>query len=90
MSSNRTQEKKEFLSATRKKVGSGMTTAPVWAMQKKGDRIWNKRQKRHWRQTDLGNLFKKTQRKQGKDDHANRVKSGKKKRKSGKMKRAEW
>ncbi len=81
MSTNRTQEKKEFLSAARKKIGAGFTNAPTWAMQKKGARIWNKRQKRHWRQTDLGKLFAKAQRMQGKDAHAKTVKKGRKKRK---------
>lgn len=81
MSSNKTAEKKEFLSAARKKIGPGMTNAPVWAMQKKGKRIWNKRQKRHWRQTHLGLLFKRSQRDQGKDEKTKNVQSGKKKRK---------
>lgn len=81
MSTNRDPEKKEFLAAVRKKVGSGMTSAPVWAMQKAGKRLWNKRQKRHWRQTKLGKLFKKKQREQGKLVNVKRLKSGKKKRK---------
>lgn len=81
MSSKKTQEKKEFLLASRKKIGPGFTNAPVWAMQKKGQRIWNKRQKRHWRQTSLGQLFKKTQKKQGKIPNTKTPKSGKRKRK---------
>lgn len=81
MSSNREQEKKEFLLAARKKIGFGLSNAPVWAMQKKGERIWNKRQKRHWRSTDLGNLFKKKQAEQGKTPNKKKVKSGRHKRK---------
>lgn len=64
MARNKEQGKKEFLIAARKKVGPGLTNAPFWAMQKKGDRIWNKKGKRHWRSADLGKLFEKNQRKQ--------------------------
>lgn len=81
MATNRDQEKKEFLLAARKKIGPGVTSAPVWAMQKKGKRIWNKRQNRHWRRTALGNLFKKKQREQGKNPRGKTIKSGRKKRK---------
>ena len=81
MSKNRTQEKKEFLIASRKAIGASLTNAPVWAMQKAGKRIWNKRQKRHWRSTDFGRLFKKKQAEQGKVRNKKRVKSGWKKRK---------
>jgi ribosomal protein L39E len=64
MSSNKSEEKKEFLISTRKKIAPGVTNAPFWVMQKKGGRIWNARAKRHWRQTDLGNLFEKKQKEQ--------------------------
>ncbi|MBN2127680.1 MAG: hypothetical protein JW703_04835 [Candidatus Diapherotrites archaeon] len=64
MSSNKSQEKKEFLISTRKKIAPGVTNAPFWVMQKKGGRIWNARAKRHWRSTDLGTLFKKKQEEQ--------------------------
>ncbi|MFH1588030.1 MAG: hypothetical protein ABIA76_01690 [Candidatus Diapherotrites archaeon] len=60
MARNKTEEKKEFLIATRKKISPGVTNAPVWILQKAGKRIWNPKAKRHWRSTDLGKLFKKT------------------------------
>jgi len=86
----KTQEEKEFLISARKKIGSGLTNAPVWILQKAGKRIYNKRGNRHWRQTDLGTLFKKKQKEQGKIKNIKIPKSGKKektavkKRKSGK------
>ncbi len=64
MSSNKSEEKKEFLISTRKKIAPGVTNAPFWIMQKKSGRIWNSRAKRHWRSTDLGNLFEKKQEEQ--------------------------
>ena len=74
----KSQEEKEFLIATRKKIGPGSTNAPVWILRKAGKRIWNKKGKRHWRQTDFGRLFKKKQREQGKIKNIKFVKSGKK------------
>lgn len=67
MASNRDSEKKDFLIAARKKIGPGLTNAPVWIMQKAGKRIWNKKAKRHWKRADLGKLFKKSKRAEGKD-----------------------
>ena len=64
MAKNKEKEKKEFLIAVRKSMGPGLTNAPVWVLQKAGKRIWNKRQKRHWSQTDLGQEYKKHKRKQ--------------------------
>ncbi|MBI2597697.1 MAG: hypothetical protein HYW50_00705 [Candidatus Diapherotrites archaeon] len=81
MSKNKSSEEKDFLISKRKSIGAGLTNAPVWAMQKAAKRIWNKRAKRHWRQTDFGNLFKKKQSEQGKVYNKKRVKSGWKKRK---------
>ncbi|MCR4335914.1 MAG: hypothetical protein NUV57_05255 [archaeon] len=75
----KTEEEKEFLISARKEIGSGLTNAPVWILQKAGKRIYNKRGNRHWRQTDLGNLFKKKQREQGKVKNIKKTKSGKKK-----------
>ena len=59
MARNKEEKKKKFLIAARKKIGPGLTNAPVWVMQKAGKRIWNKRQKRHWRETSLGQLYSK-------------------------------
>ena len=66
MGKARESDEKQFLIAYRKKVGKGVTNAPVWTMQKKGSRIWNKTQKRHWRQTDIGNDFRNAQKEAGK------------------------
>ncbi len=51
------KEKKDFLISARKKIGPGLTNAPVWIVQKKGERIWNTKQKRHWKNVDLGKLY---------------------------------
>lgn len=59
MSSRKEGELKDFLIAVRKKIGPGITNAPVWVMQKAGKRIWNARAKRHWRDTDFGKQFRK-------------------------------
>jgi ribosomal protein L39E len=83
MSKSKEGEKKEFLISERKKIGPGLTNAPVWIIQKAGKRIWNKRQNRHWSRTDLGNLYKK---KKAEQKGKKKVKSGKKKKKKGKRK----
>ena len=59
MSRNKEQEKKKFLIAKRKRIGSGFTNAPVWVMQKAGKRIWNPKQLRNWRETSLGKQYRK-------------------------------
>ena len=59
MSSNKLQEFKDYLRAQREKVGTGLTGAPVWVMQKAGKRIWNKIGKRHWRRTTFGHDYRK-------------------------------
>jgi ribosomal protein L39E len=66
MSTNKSEEKKEFLISARKKIAPGITNVPVWILQKAGKRIYNKKAKRHWRQTSLGKLFKKKQEEQKK------------------------
>ena len=76
---NKTEEFKDFLIAKRKKIGPGLTNAPVWVMQKAGKRIWNPKQKRHWKETDFGDEFRKTEKK---------LKAHKKKRKMGQKKMA--
>ena len=58
MSRNKDKEFKEFLISTRKRVGPGLTNAPVWILQKAGKRIWNPKQKRHWKDVDLGKMFR--------------------------------
>jgi len=54
------KEKKDFLISARKKIGPGISNAPVWIVQKKGERVWNTKQKRHWKNVDLGKLYKKS------------------------------
>ena len=61
MATNKTREKKEFLIAQRNKVGPGYLNTPVWIIQKAGKRIWNRRQKRNWKQTEFGDEFRKLQ-----------------------------
>lgn len=61
MARTKTREKKEFLIAQRDKVGPGYLNTPVWIIQKAGKRIWNRKQKRNWRQTEFGAEFKKLQ-----------------------------
>ena len=58
MGSRKEQDLKEFLIATRKKIGPGVTNAPVWILQKAGKRIWNPKQKRTWKQVGLGKKFR--------------------------------
>jgi hypothetical protein len=53
MSRNKDKETKDFTISERKKVGSGLTNAPVWLMQKAGDRLWNNRQKRTWKNIEM-------------------------------------
>jgi hypothetical protein len=74
MSSNKEKEFKDFQISERKKIGSGLTSAPVWLMQKAGKRLWNSRQKRTWTNIGMGDRFKEHQRKQARKT----IKSGKK------------
>jgi len=63
MGSNKEKKLKDFLISTRKKIGPGMTNAPVWILQKAGKRIWNPKQKRHWTMSAFGNEYRKMKRK---------------------------
>lgn len=58
MARNKDKEFKEFLIAQRKKVGPGYMNTPVWIIQKAGKRIWNRRQKRNWKETEFGSQYK--------------------------------
>lgn len=66
MSSNKDQEFKDFQISERKKIGSGLTSAPVWLMQKAGKRLWNARQKRTWKNIEMKDKFEKAKTKQAK------------------------
>ena len=57
MARNKSRDKKEFLLAQRTKVGPGYLNTPVWIIQKAGKRIWNRRQKRNWKQTEFGQQY---------------------------------
>jgi ribosomal protein L39E len=81
MARNKEEDKKEFLISTREKIGPGLTNAPVWILQKAGKRIWNRKQHRNWRETDLGELYKKKKKEQGKVKNTGSKKSGKHKHK---------
>ncbi len=63
MASSKEQSKKDFFIAVRKKISSGITSAPVWVMQKANKRIWNPKGKRHWSQTDFGDEYRKSEKK---------------------------
>jgi len=87
MARNKSEEKKEFLITQRDKVGPGYLNTPVWIIQKAGKRIWNRRQKRNWKQTSFGQQFrtlklklenqtKKCTRKSGKINKSARFKIG--------------
>ncbi len=66
MSKNKDQEFKDFQISERKKIGSGLTNAPVWLMQKAGKRLWNARQKRTWKNIEIKDKFEKHKLKQSK------------------------
>ncbi len=59
MGSNKEKGLKDFLIAIRKKSSSGVSNAPIWVVQKKGERVWNPKAKRHWRSTTLGRDYEK-------------------------------
>ena len=63
MSSRKDEDLKEFLISARKKIGPGLTNAPVWVLQKAGKRIWNPKRNRNWRETSLGAQFRKRKKK---------------------------
>ncbi|NMA44742.1 MAG: hypothetical protein GX950_02960 [Candidatus Diapherotrites archaeon] len=66
MAKHKEKEFKEFQISERKKIGSGLTNAPVWVMQKAGKRIWNARQKRTWKKIDIKERYEKHEKKQAK------------------------
>ena len=70
MASSKEQEEKDFLISKRKKIAAGLTSAPVWVMQKSNKRIWNPKGKRHWSQTDFGDEFRKSFSRKRKGDNA--------------------
>lgn len=85
MARNKEKELKDFLIAARKKVGQSITKAPFWAVRKKGKRIIERKQKRHWRESELGTMFKKVKRKQARKTVKGKAHFGK-----GKHNRKRW
>jgi len=53
MAKHKEKEFKDFMISERKKIGSGLTNAPVWLMQKAGKRLWATKQKRTWKNIDM-------------------------------------
>jgi ribosomal protein L39E len=60
MARHKEKELKEFLIAARKKTRPSVSSAPVWCIQKKGERIWNPKAKRHWKQTSFGHDYRES------------------------------
>ncbi len=77
MARNKDKEFKEFLIAQRKKVGPGYMNTPVWIIQKAGKRIWNRRQKRNWKETEFGSQYKQLKEDNEKFKTVSNFKSGK-------------
>lgn len=64
MARHKDEEFKDFTISERKKIGSGLTNAPVWLMQKAGKRLWSTKQKRTWKNIDMKTKFLKAKKKQ--------------------------
>ena len=77
MARNKDSKKKEFLIAQRKKVGPGYMNTPVWIIQKAGKRIWNRRQKRNWKETEFGAKYKQLVEDTDRAKRSSTIKSGK-------------
>jgi len=67
MASNKEQDLKDFLISKRKSIGPGLTNVPIWIVQKKGERIWNPKQKRTWKDADFGKAFRKLKDRESRD-----------------------
>lgn len=61
MSKNKSKELKDFLVTVRKHHSAKITAAPIWVIQRAGKRIFNKKQKKHWRETSLTEGFHQRQ-----------------------------
>lgn len=64
MARHKEEEFKDFMISERKKIGSGLTNAPVWLMQKAGKRLWTTKQKRTWKTIDMKMKFNEAMQKQ--------------------------
>jgi hypothetical protein len=64
MARHKDEEFKDFMISERKKIGSGLTNAPVWLMQKAGKRLWATKQKRTWKNIDMKKKYLKAKQKQ--------------------------
>lgn len=83
MAKNKDQDFKEFLFSQRRSLGAGLGTVPVWVLRKANKRLSSPRQKRTWKQADLGMLYEK---RAIKALHAKKKRAGQKGRKPGKRK----
>ena len=81
MARHKDEEFKDFIISERKKIGSGLTNAPVWLMQKAGKRLWSTKQKRTWKNIDMKMRYFEAKQKQG----VNNRKSGDHKRHSNRL-----
>jgi len=70
MARHKDEDFKDYMISERKKVGSGLTNAPVWLMQKAGKRLWSTKQKRTWKNIDMKRSFHEAKQKQKK--HTNK------------------
>lgn len=59
MTSRKNQELKEFLISQRKKIGIGLTSVPIWIMQKANKRFFRNRLNVHWKRTKFGKAYRK-------------------------------
>jgi len=69
MARHKSEEFKDFMISERKKIGSGLTNAPVWLMQKAGKRLWTTKQKRTWKNIDMKDKYFKAKQKQIRKDN---------------------
>lgn len=61
MSKNKSRELKDFLVSVRRHHSPKITPAPIWVIQRAGKRIFNKKQKKHWRETSIAEEFDQRQ-----------------------------
>lgn len=59
MSSTKDKEFKDFIISEKKKIGTGLSSTPVWVMQKAGKRVSGRRQARGWKENDFGERYRK-------------------------------
>jgi len=63
MTSQKSGQFKKFMISFRKSTGAGLTNAPIWVIQKSGKRMYNRKQRRTWKDVGMMELFKKATKK---------------------------